>query len=139
MFTRSLCDMLLSSSIVIQRLNIICFFPLHNFLLNLLYNWQKIMNWTSMVFYHNYVCWVWKYVPFFKCVNRMRETMINQSSKVFFCINKASEVWKIVLATEKTALTIGQNGDQNDRQSNIIIFFYSLQNWANKRLYIGSA
>lgn len=41
----------------------------------------------------------------------------------FFCINKACEVWKIILATEKTALTIGQNGDQYDRQSNIIIFF----------------
>lgn len=27
------------------------------------------------------------------------------------------------MATEKTALIIGQNGDQNDRQSNIIIFF----------------
>lgn len=28
-----------------------------------------------------------------------------------------------MLATEKTALTIGQNGDQNERLSNIINFF----------------
>lgn len=76
-----------------------------------------------MVFYHNYVCWVWKYVFFFKCENRMKETIINLSSKVFFGINKACEVWKIVLATKKTALTVGQNGDQYGRQPNIKIFF----------------
>lgn len=93
-----------------------------------------------MVFYHNYVCRVWNYVLFFKmCKPHERNNNKPVKQSFFFCINKACKVWKIILATEKTALTIGQNGDQNDRQSNIIIFFYSLQNWANKRLYIGSA
>lgn len=76
---------------------------------------------------------------FLKCVKHERNNDKPVKQSFFFCINKACEVWKIMLGTEKTALTIGQNSDQNDRQSNIIIFFYSLQNWANKRLYIASA